>query len=90
MKPFPPPPVEVPTPQIAEEEEELYDEALGGPPPADGPQAEDYLSFEPTHAGNIDEGVEPQEVYEAMEVMVDEQDLYVEPGELQCAWGREV
>ena len=74
-----PPPSKGPAPPLPEEQEELYEEPAADPQQVDT-QAEDYLSFEPSHPQNIDEGEEPQEMYEAMTVMED-QDLYEEPGE---------
>lgn len=82
-KPPHPAPSKGPAPLLPEEQEELYEEPTADPPmPTQqvDSQAEDYLSFEPAHPMNIDEGEEPQEMYEAMAVMED-QDLYEEPGE---------
>ena len=76
-KPAPPPPLEPPSPAVVPEgpeEGELYEEAQ---------QAEEYLSFEPANS----QGEEPQEMYEAMENMQDqepEQDVYDEPGMWVC------
>lgn len=77
-KPPLPPPTQVPAPSITEDGEELYEEASAEPPP-ESPQGqgEDYLSFEPAHNGGLEE---QQEVYEAMEVL-EEQELYDEPGQ---------
>lgn len=73
-----PPPTATPAPMLSttEEGEELYDEAAAAEPEA--PQVEDYLSFEPTYPASNGLGEEPQEVYEAMEIMED-QELYEEP-----------
>lgn len=88
-KPPPPvPPVEPPIVPFTEEEEEgeLYEEPAPDPQPP--PQAEDYLSFEPAYP--LDNGAEeePQEVYEAMETIPD-QELYEEPGQSVRKGGRE-
>ena len=66
-KPAPPPPLDPPSvPSLPEggEEGELYEEAQ---------QAEDYLSFEPTHSQEDD-----QEMY--VDVGAEQQDVYEEPG----------
>lgn len=82
-KPALPPPVDTPAPPLPleeEPEEELYEDPMQDMAPP--PPAEDYLSFEPTHAGENGVGEEePQEMYEAMVTM--DQELYEEPGELR-------
>lgn len=83
---LPPAPSKGPAPPLPEEQEELYEEPAADPMPTQQVDTH-YLSFEPTHPKNIDEGEEPQEMYEAMAVMED-QDLYEEPGEqpVRCAY----
>lgn len=72
-KPAPPPPLEPPS-TVPEEEEEEEGELYVEPQQA---EVENYLSFKPEHS--LDQGEEPQEMYEAMESMA-EQDVYEDPG----------